>query len=224
MLELMKRIKYRFQKEELLRMALTHSSYANESREPCQSYERLEFLGDSILQLVASEAIFRRYDGLAEGEMSKLRASLVCEPALAEVARRYGLGDFVLLSRGERSSNGVRDSILCDVVESVIAAIYLDGGLAPAKAFILSWFEPALAAGKKRHPVFEDYKSRLQELLQERGTRAEYQPSGESGPDHDKTFFVRVSYDGRLLGEGKGRSKKAAEQDAARCALERLER
>ncbi len=221
MRKLEEKIGYRFQDKDLLRTALTHSSYANEEHPGrLQSYERLEFLGDAILGLTAAEFLYRHEPELAEGRMTRLRSELVCEASLHRVAEELGLADYMRLGKSERN-NGVRGrrSITADMVEAVIAAIYLDGGLEEAKAFILRTVLKDAPIGEEHRSA--DYKSRLQELVQsEAGSHVAYELTGESGPDHDKLFSYRVLINGVPAGEGSGRSKKEAEQMAAKEALE----
>lgn len=219
--ELQKKLNHVFTDGTLLRTALTHSSYANEHH--CESNERLEFVGDSVLGMVAADCLYRRFPGLSEGRMTRLRAELVCERSLFEVASAIGLGGYLLLGRGEEASGGrSRHSILADCVEAVIAAIYLDGGLERARSFIdthiLSKLSDAERAG-------HDYKTELQELIQQTPGRAvTYELTGESGPDHAKLFTAAALIGGRRAGAGEGRSKKEAEQMAAKAALEGLGR
>lgn len=218
-----KKIGHSFRDRALLTTALTHSSYANENRGRGECNERLEFLGDSVLGMVVADALYRRFPELPEGRMTRLRAQLVCEESLHRVASELGLGEYVRLGRGEEHTGGRRrTSILADAVEAVIAAMYLDGGLETAKAFIERQILSALdGAG----PVMrvEDCKTELQELVQKKsGQSLSYELLGESGPDHDKTFTSQVSLNGRPIGSGSGRTKKEAEQAAARAALEAL--
>ncbi len=219
-----KKLGHSFRDRALLATALTHSSYANENRgRGGESNERLEFLGDSVLGMVVADALYRRFPELPEGRMTRLRAQLVCEESLHRVASELGLGSYVRLGRGEEHTGGRRrTSILADAVEAVIAAMYLDGGLETAKAFIERQILTALdGAG----PVMrvEDCKTELQELVQRKsGQTLSYELLGESGPDHDKTFTSQVSLNGRPIGSGSGRTKKEAEQAAARAALEEL--
>ncbi len=223
MLELEKTIGYRFKNIALLETALTHSSCANEShRQDCQSYERLEFLGDSILGFVTADFLYRHEPSLPEGRMTKLRAELVCEASLCSVAQSLGIGSYMRLGRGEEHSGGrERPSILADMVEAVIAALYLDGGLDVARAFIMERVLKDVEIGEEHRSV--DYKTELQELIQQQpGHSIVYELIGESGPDHNKRFQFRVSVNGEVSGEGEGRTKKEAEQMAARRALERL--
>lgn len=216
--ELEKRIGYSFEDIALLKQALTHSSFTNEQKiNRLKNYERLEFLGDAVLELVSSEFLFRRYPGMPEGELTKHRASMVCEPSLASCAKDLELGRFILLGRGEEATGGrERDSITSDVMEAVIGAIYLDGGMPQAKAFISRF----VLADLEDKELFYDSKSSLQELVQGRFKKnVSYELLEESGPEHDKIFRVSVTMDSRCLGTGEGRTKKAAEQQAAYKAL-----
>jgi len=208
---------YTFQKQEYLRTALTHSSYANESKRS-ESSERQEFLGDAVLSIVVSDYLFRRYHA-AEGDLTRIRASLVCEKSLCVFAAEIGLGQALLLGKGEEQTGGrERPSILADAFEALIAAIYLDGGLQAAKEFILPFVERAL--GGQQQSGFNDYKTMLQEIVQQnRGEQLSYRLAEESGPDHDKCFVVEVLLNSNVVGTGQGRSKKAAEQSAAQQAL-----
>ena len=217
------RIGYHFRDERLLETALTHSSYANERHAAdTVSYERLEFLGDSILGLTTAEFLYAHRPALPEGRMTRLRAELVCESSLHKTALSLGLGEFMRLGRGEELTGGrERASILADMVEAIIAAIYLDGGMDEAKSFIMTHVLSGAEIGED-HPS-ADYKTALQEYVQRRGeVRICYELIGESGPDHNKTFTFSVSVDGEAVGEGSGRTKKEAEQMAARRALEKL--
>lgn len=182
--------------------------------------ERLEFLGDAVLSIVVSDFIFKNCPKLPEGELTKLRASLVCEKALAGYARTIRLGDYLKLSRGERHSGGAqRPSILADAFEAVIAAIYLDGGMENVRRHILRFVEPDIKSPKPRK--FKDYKTCLQEIVQRNPEeRLHYVLVGESGPDHDKHFLVEVRLNSNVIGKGGGKSKKEAEQQAAREAME----
>ena len=214
---------YRFRDRELLRTALTHSSYANERHaDQTQSYERLEFLGDSILGLVTAEFLYAHEPALPEGQMTRLRAELVCEASLHKTALALSLGDYMRLGKGEEHTGGrTRPSILADMVEAIIAAIYLDSGMREARRFIL---EEILRDAKiSDNHRSADYKTRLQELVQRRNDRhISYVLSGESGPDHDKRFTFEVRINGETVGTGSGRTKKEAEQMAACRALESL--
>lgn len=216
--ELMDKLGYRFRNPRLLQKALTHSSYANEGRHGLESNERLEFLGDSVLGFVAAKYLFEKETG-PEGELTKLRAAVVCEKALCSYSKELGLGDYLLLGRGERMTGGAqRPSILADAFEAVIAAMYLDGGLEPVRAFVLRFVEKEANNQRRRH--FKDYKTTLQEIVQQNPEeRLEYVLTGESGPDHNKQFIVEVHLNSNVIGTGRGRSKKEAEQQAAREAL-----
>lgn len=215
------KIGYCFEKKSLIEQALTHSSYANERKiRKTPDNERLEFLGDAVLELVSSEAIFKENPEMSEGEMSKLRASLVCEPALAYCARQLSFGGHILLGKGEAATGGAeRDSILSDAVEAVIGAIYLDSGFTNAKEFILKHVLNDIEAKK----LFYDSKTILQEMVQAKGQgKVQYETVSETGPDHSKTFVVKaVSVDG-IVTMGEGKTKKAAEQEAAYKALRQL--
>lgn len=217
MKELMEKIGYKFKNEALLENALSHSSYANEKR--TQSNERLEFLGDSVLSLVTAEYLFGHYSHIPEGELTKLRASLVCEQALYSFAKSIELGEHLLLGKGEKLTGGdKRPSILADAFEAVIAAVYLDGGYEAAKKHILSFIVPEIE--QKRPAKFEDYKTLLQEIIQQNPDEmVEYRVTNESGPDHNKTFTVEVTLNHNVIGVGVGKSKKDAEQKAASEAL-----
>lgn len=218
--ELQRKIDYKFNNIELLREALTHSSYANEHHKKLKCNERLEFLGDAVLSIVVSDYIFANCPKLPEGELTKLRASLVCEKSLHKFAKELGLGKHLLLSRGEMKSGGaLRASILSDAFEAVIAAIYLDGGIEPAKKHILRFVVPEIE--QRKNISFKDYKTALQEIIQKNpGEKLEYILISTSGPDHDKHFKVEVHLNSNVIGKGGGRSKKEAEQQAAREALE----
>ena len=214
---------YTFRDPSLLENALTHSSCANESRGKLQSNERLEFLGDSILGMVVAEHLFRNHPELPEGELTRTRASLVCEDSLVEVAQTLGLGDYLKLGKGEEAGGGRnRPSIRADAVEAVLAAVYLDGGIGSARKIIQKYILSKEIVSMKSS---RDYKTALQELVQrESGQVLKYQLVGESGPDHDKRFFVEVLLNGNSVGRGEGRSKKEAEQMAAKAAIETLEK
>ncbi len=211
-------ISYQFHEKELLKQAVTHSSFSNEQKIlKLKNYERLEFLGDAVLELITSEFLFEENQNLSEGQLTKMRSSLVCEPSLAFCARELELGDYMFLGRGEESTGGrERDSILADVCEALIGAIYLDGGFENAKKFVFSHVLSDLENKK----LFYDSKSILQEIIQ--GNYKEnlsYELIGEDGPDHDKTFRVSAKLGDKTIGSGSGRTKKAAEQKAAYQAL-----
>ena len=219
MKELEKKIGYKYKDISYLENALTHSSFANESRHGIRSNERLEFLGDAVLSIVVSDYIYRNCPKLPEGELSKLRAALVCEKSLCRFASDLGVGSYLKLSRGERNLGGAsRPSILADAFEAIIASIYLDGGMEEAAKFILRYVEPEIKNPKAR--AFKDYKTTLQEIAQKNpDEHLSYVLTGEEGPDHDMHFSVEVHLNNNVIGKGGGRSKKEAEQQAAREAL-----
>ena len=214
----MERVGSQFRYPALLENALTHSSYANEGHHALESNERLEFLGDSVLGFITAGYLFEKETG-PEGELTKLRAAVVCEKALCSYSRELGLGDYLLLGKGERLTGGAeRPSILADAFEAVIAAMFLDGGLEPVRGFVLRFVEKEANNQRKRH--FKDYKTTLQEIVQQNPEeKLEYVLTGESGPDHSKQFVVEVHLNSNVIGTGRGRSKKEAEQQAAREAL-----
>ncbi len=217
--DLEKNIGYCFSNKTYLKIALTHSSYSNESNGKLKSYERLEFLGDSVLGIVTSDYIFKNCPELPEGELSKLRASLVCEKMLCEFSKKLDVGKYLRLSRGEKKSGGeTRASLLADVFESITAAIYLDGGLEEARKFILKFIKKEIKSPHLK--TMRDYKTDLQEIVQKNPEdKIEYVLVDESGPDHDKSFSVEVRLDENVIGKGEGKSKKEAEQKAAKKAL-----
>ena len=215
-------IGYHFKNVSLLQNALTHSSYANERwHNSLLSNERLEFLGDSVLGMLVAEYLFRNFPNRPEGELTRMRADMVCEKTLAAAANRIGLGNHLLLGHGEEQGGGrKRDSILADAVESVIAACFLDGGIQAALQFIQKFILVEVPV-TKLHNV--DYKTQLQELVQQRKNQVlSYSLVSQSGPDHDKKFDVEVSLNGTVVGSGSGSSKKRAEQAAACAAIEKL--
>ncbi len=212
---------YVFKDKLLLRRAFTHSSYINEhrlDRNDCN--ERIEFLGDAVLELVSSEYLFKKYPEMPEGELTKLRASLVCEPTLAIDAKEISLSEFLILGKGEDKTMGrYRDSVVSDAMESVIGAIYLDGGLKPARKFILRFVLNDIESKQ----LYHDAKTALQEIIQNEYESAPvYTITGESGPDHNKSFCAEVSANGKVIGKGEGRTKKGAEQQAAFEALKHI--
>lgn len=222
--ELEKKINYTFKKKYLLSRALTHSSYANQKGlSYIEHNERLEFLGDSVLSLAVSEHIFKKYKNRQEGKLTKMRAGVVCEASLYMRAQALGLGEYMLIGRGEEITGGRRRiSILADACEALIAAIYIDGGFDCAKKFIISQLEDSIAQTVKGSDI-DDFKSRLQEYLQkDQEATIRYEVIGEEGPPHNRTFHVRVSINGGMTGEGWGKSKKKAEQEAARGVLQKL--
>lgn len=203
----------------LVWQALTHSSYANEESIPHN--ERLEFLGDAVLELLTSQYLYERYPAFSEGELTRMRANLVCEPTLAEIASELGLGELLLLGKSQMATGGKhRPSLLADAVEALLGAIYLWAGLPAAEDVYLRLFEQPMLL-LQRGELWQDYKTRLQELAQKErpGDSLAYQVISESGPDHDKVFFVALTWAGRVIGKGSGRSKKEAEQMAAKEAL-----
>ncbi len=212
-----KKIGYEFKDKSLLKRALTHSSYANEMGTGLDN-ERLEFLGDSVLGFITAEYLFEHYKNKQEGELTKKRAYAVCEKTLFGYAEKIGLGDRILLGRGEEHTGGRhRPSVVSDAFEAVIAAIYLDGGIDEARKFVL----PFIEISAEENPIFKDYKSTLQEVLQQNPTeKFEYVVVGESGPDHNKEFIVEIHMNSNVIGRGAGSSKKKAEQQAAKSALE----
>lgn len=220
--ELQGKLGYTFTNSDLLKQALTHSSFANEQKiNKLKNYERLEFLGDAVLELVSSEFLFLSNPNMPEGQLTKYRASMVCEPALAYCARDIDLGNYLLLGKGEEATGGRnRDSIIADVMEAIIGAIFIDGGLEPAKAhinrFILSDLENKI--------LFLDSKTILQEEIQKKNDAIlRYELVSETGPDHDKKFMVNAFLDEKLIGSGEGKTKKAAEQEAAYQALKKMD-
>lgn len=215
--EFEKIIGYEFKDKSLLKTALTHSSYANEMHNKVKFNERLEFLGDSVLGMISAEYFFKNYPSLPEGKLTKMRAAAVCEKSLHKFAKQINLGQFMFLGKGEICTGGrERPSILADAFESVIAAIYLDAGFDEAKKFVLSFISHA----DIEQPELTDYKTALQEIIQKNhGEMLEYVLVEESGPDHNKKFVVEVHLNSNNIGTGEGRSKKQAEQAAAKEAL-----
>ena len=214
---------YTFQNRALLENALTHSSCANESRGKLQSNERLEFLGDSILGMVVADHLYRNHPDLPEGVLTRTRAALVCEDSLVVVAEELGLGQYLRLGKGEEAGGGRnRPSIRADAVEAILAAVYLDGGIGSARKIIQKYILSREVAGLTKP---RDYKTALQELVQrESGQVLAYRLTGEEGPDHNKRFFVEVTLNGKIVGQGSGRSKNEAEQMAAKAAIEVLDK
>ena len=222
--DLQSSLKYTFKNEDLLKNALCHKSYINEARgQKIESYERLEFLGDAVLGLVIGEFIYDKYPSFPEGVMSKLRASVVCEQTLSDAARDLDMGGYIYLSNGEKASHGYdKDAILCDVFESVIAAIYLDSDMEHAKKFILDNLSDTVEENASLQQSNSDYKSTLQEKVQHNGKNLSYRILSESGPDHEKVYVAAVYVNGEKIAEGIGASKKKAHQDAAKKALEKI--
>ncbi|MEG1585101.1 MAG: ribonuclease III [Anaerovorax sp.] len=218
-------INYTFQNPALLEKALTHSSYIKERKDRCgKNNERLEFLGDAFFDAIISEELFRKLDQVEEGTLTKMRAKIVCEKSLAAEGRRLRVGEHMKMGRGEDLSGGrKRDSIIADAMEAVIGAIFLDGGYVEAKRFVLAVFEETIGKALSGR-LHTDYKTEIQERLQVGGeAEISYQIDSEEGPDHDKTFHVKLIYNWKAIGAGIGKSKKEAEQNAAREALERGE-
>ena len=216
-----KKLGYTFRDRSLLSEALNHSSYANEHRSAeVSSNERLEFLGDSVLGFVTAEFLFKTYGKLPEGDLTRIRAALVCEQSLYEVAKFLGLGQYLKLGKGEEAGGGrQRQSILADATEAVFAAVYLDGGMERVRELICRVLLSRAPAAEERR----DYKTTLQEIVQRRsGQVLTYHMVDESGPDHNKTFLFQVRLNGAPVGQGRGHGKKEAEQAAARDALEKL--
>ena len=211
-------IQYEFKNKSLLKQALSHSSFINEMKKPgMESYERLEFLGDAVLELVTSEFLFEHYKELTEGQLTKLRASIVCEFTLSTISEMLCLGEYVLLSKGEELTGGRnRSSILCDLFEAVLGAIYLDGGMEAARTYVQTF----LLTDIENKSLFYDAKTTLQEMVQKDGKGVvTYEILEESGPDHNKKFVTEVLVDGNSLAQGEGSSKKNAQQMAAYKAI-----
>jgi ribonuclease-3 len=217
---------YSFKDKSYLKWALTHSSYANEHKKSdMKNNERLEFLGDSVLGLIISEYLYTHYLKQEEGQLTKMRAKIVCEASLGEAARNLGLGEVMLFGRGEELTGGRdRTSILSDAFEAIVAALYLDGGIEAAQVFVLRELRETIesaAVGK----LFMDYKTKLQEVIQvKKGNRIRYEIFKEEGPDHAKLFYTHVILNDDVIGTGSGRSKKESEQEAAKEGLKRLEK
>lgn len=219
-------LSYRFRKEQLLRNALTHSSYSNENRmEYRVNNERLEFLGDAIFDAVISDALYHQARIREEGELTKIRAAIVCESSLVEQALRLGIGEHLILGKGEEGTGGrQRSSILADAMEALMGAVYLDGGFEQARNFILELFQDTIQKAAEGL-LHSDYKTEVQEFLQSRGeSEIQYFIEKEEGPDHDKLFYTILQAGGVEIGRGAGRSKKESEQKAAQDALVQLKR
>lgn len=218
MKKLEEKIEYTFKDKCLLTQALTHSSYANEKQGGIKCNERLEFLGDAVISIVSAQYLYEAFPDMPEGDLSKLRSSLVCTRSLSDFARQIDLGSYMLLGKGELNTGGRdRDSILEDAFEALTAAIYLDGGMECAKKHVLRFLAKAV---NTHHINFKDYKTTLQEVIQKNPDQSiTYVVSGESGPDHNKRFEVEVHLNSNVIGRGVGKSKKQAEQEAAKEAL-----
>lgn len=206
---------YSFKDKNLLINALTHSSYINE-KSNLKNNERLEFLGDAVLELVVSEGLYRRDPDMTEGELTKIRAKIVCTESLAKVSSECGFGQYIFMGKGEENTGGrVRKSILANTFEAIAGAVYLDGGLSAAKALILRLLQDTMQRAAEGILIF-DYKTKLQEVVQQNPDGVlEYRLEQEKGPEHNKTFYVQLSHNGRIIGDGEGRNKKEAEQQAA---------
>lgn len=214
-------IRYKFKDKNLLVNALTHTSYAFEKH--TKSNEKLEFLGDSILEFISSKYIYENFPNLREGEMTKVRATVVCEESLYKIAKRHNFSDFLYLGKSEKASNkDVRKAIMADSVEAVIAALYFDAGLEEAEKFIVENLKEEINLASK-HVGEKDYKTVLQEILQKHGeVKIEYDIIKEEGPDHDKTFTAQIKYNGQILTTGVGKTKKSAQMEAAKKAIEEI--
>lgn len=224
--EFEEKIDYKFKNRKVIERALTHSSYNKEKNTKHQDNERLEFLGDAFLDAIIGEELFRRFPSGSEGKLTKTRALVVCEKSLADVANSYDLGKYMYMGHGEETAGGRRkSSILADAMEAVIGAMYLDGGYENTKSFVLKSFDKILKDAECGR-LFSDFKSEIQELMQKIDKHASiyYETDKEEGPAHDKTFFVHLSCDGNILGRGQGKSKKEAEQSAAKAAIAALKR
>lgn len=220
MRSLEEKIGYKFNNINLLKNALTHSSFANEVRNGYTSNERLEFLGDSVLSVIVSDYIYKQFPDMPEGDLTRMRAALVCEKTLCEFSREIGMGEFLLLGKGEDRCGGRdRDSILADAFEAVLAAIYLDGGMEAARCHVMRFVLRELA--HEESDAVKDYKTALQQIVQRNPEEnVNYILTGETGPDHDKRFTVEVHLNSNVIGTGCGKNKKQAEQMAAKQALE----
>lgn len=219
--ELEQKIGYSFQDKRLLKQALTHSSFANEQKiNKYDDYERLEFLGDAVLELVSSEFLFQENAKMTEGQLTRMRASMVCEQALAYCAKEFGLEDYILLGKGEEMTGGrTKDSIISDVMEAIIGALYVDNGMEVAKAYIHRF----ILSDLEHKQLFYDAKTILQERVQQKNQGTlHYELIREEGPDHDKMFVIEAKIDDKTIGAGQGRTKKAAEQQAAYEALKSM--
>lgn len=222
---LQKDINYLFKDEELLITALTHSSYANENKLGVEGYnERLEFLGDSVLSLIVSQYLYKKYPHYPEGELTKIRAKVVCESSLAKAAENINLGKYLLLGKGEESTGGrYRESILADASEAITGAIYIDSDFETVNRLMLERFELDIVKAVDRGKLFNDYKTELQEILQKTNkSRLEYIVYKEVGPDHNKVFYMNVVINEIIIGTGAGKNKKEAEQAAAKDALKNM--
>lgn len=225
LISLQKNLNYKFRNEELLSLAMTHSSYANENKMGIvENNERLEFLGDAILNLVVSQYLYKKYPNHPEGELTKIRAKVVCESSLAYAAKKIEIGKYLLLGKGEEATGGrVRESILADVAEAIVGAIYMDSDFETTNTILLTNFESDIVHAVAKGDLFIDYKTELQEMIQKKGkSTMEYVVVKEEGPDHNKRFYIDVVVNNESIGTGRGRNKKDAEQMAAKEALIRL--
>jgi ribonuclease-3 len=222
---LQKNLNYKFKNPNLLKLAMTHSSYANEHKlDIVDNNERLEFLGDAILNLIVSQYLYKKYPNHPEGELTKIRAKVVCESSLAYAAKKIEVGKYLLLGKGEEATGGrERESILADAAEAIVGALYLDSDLETTNSILLSNFESDIVHAVAKGDLFIDYKTELQEIVQKNGkSTMEYIVTKEEGPDHNKRFYMDVVVDNKVIGTGRGRNKKDAEQMAAKEALIRL--
>lgn len=218
-------LNYKFNNNKLLSLAMTHSSYANEHKMGIvENNERLEFLGDAILSLVVSQYLYKKYPNHPEGELTKIRAKVVCESSLAYAAKKIEIGKFLLLGKGEEATGGrVRESILADAAEAIVGAVYMDSDFETTNSILLSNFESDIVHAVAKGDLFIDFKTELQEIVQKKGkSTMEYVVVKEEGPDHDKRFYIDVIVNNESIGSGRGRNKKDAEQMAAKEALIRL--
>ena len=222
--DLVNKVDYKFKDQDLLKQWLSYLPYANENKRINTKYnERLEFLGDSVLSIVISDYLYNNLSTFQEGELTKIRASIVCEPSLAKASMIMNAGDYLLLGKGEEVTGGrERVSILADTFEAIIGAIYLDGGLEEASKFILNRLETTIKDAIEGR-IFQDYKTHLQEIVQSKeGEKIEYEVINEKGPDHNKVFYIQVKIGEQVAGKGSGKSKKEAEQKAAKEALKKV--
>lgn len=222
---LQKNLNYKFKDSNLLKLAMTHSSYANEHKmDIVDNNERLEFLGDAILNLIVSQYLYKKYPNHPEGELTKIRAKVVCESSLAYAAKKIHVGKFLLLGKGEEATGGRdRESILADAAEAIVGAIYMDSDLETTNFVLLSNFEADIVHAVAKGNLFIDYKTELQEIIQKNGkSTMEYIVTKEVGPDHNKRFYMNVLVDDKTIGTGIGKNKKDAEQMAAKEALIKL--
>lgn len=225
LISLEKNLNYQFNNKELLNLAMTHSSYANEYKMGIvENNERLEFLGDAILSLVVSQYLYKKYPNHPEGELTKIRAKVVCESSLAYAAKKIEIGKFLLLGKGEEATGGrVRESILADAAEAIVGAIYMDSDFQTTNSILLSNFESDIVHAVAKGDLFIDFKTELQEIIQKKSkSTLEYVVVKEEGPDHNKRFYIDVIVNNESIGTGRGRNKKDAEQMAAKEALIRL--